>query len=275
MTKISRSFLTVSLLLSFSSAFSSPLTGWVRKFDSNQSDNLRWSPEKFQNITLADFDFLQDYNYRQSTFFRSLNNQLRTLDLNGVVDPSLSPVLMDGLSLDVKKVFSDKKRRCIAAGTPVASTLMENLCCTGNAEKTPDGVVRCALPDYANISIYLNPDVSSEGEHIHPEVKMRNDFLASYACTKNLCASGYISTGALWGLFMREDWGIDDYRTLNSSDYDSENRDLAIFFDKGARWAEDLYCIPAEAVSAFERLGLLYNRTVVDCSSVIFNWDEI
>lgn len=261
-----------SLLVISSSAFSGPLTGWVRQFDSAQSDILRWSPDKFQNITVSDLDFLKSSAYLSSRFYRGINSQFHQLEFTGIVEPELAPELSANLEGKIKRIFSQKKRRCLTAGTPVGTVALEKLCCTGNAQKTPDGVLRCTLPDYANVSVYLDSRVSSEGDNIPAEAKSINGYLSGYACAKKLCASGYIATGAFWSNYQRNDWDITDYRVLSSDDYASPYSDLAKYFDRGAKWVEDLYCVPESDIEAAASIALQpYNRDFTECRGVDYD----
>lgn len=105
----------------------------------------------------------------------------------------------------LQTVFSaDEFKCCEKAGTPVNVNEIGN-CCTGYAE-SDGGQYRCCLPNFTDVSLYLNAFVSSEG---HDPIFLNNGALAhsetGYADTNdvatyfninpNICCSGKMTKG--------------------------------------------------------------------------------
>jgi len=156
-----------------------------------------------------------------------------------------------GSDNNIRKIFSeDSISCCIPAGTEVGTSADPDECCTGYIGSTG----YCQLPDYSNVSIYLNRYVSSEAQD-----ESLNDFDANtgylkskvdvirIACTNKLCESNKVVEGiSLSDLRTR---GHEDnegqqlkQRFLDGDDKANNWENLSEIYDRGARWNTHLYC---------------------------------
>ncbi|MEX1099634.1 MAG: hypothetical protein WEB87_04370, partial [Bacteriovoracaceae bacterium] len=117
-------------------------------------------------------------------------------------------------SSGLKKVFSeDSFSCCVPTGVEVDGGMEDSKCCTGqvNTENTSDGsqTSRCCLNDFADVSVYTNRYVSSEGAHINGQPISDNEIdpLTGYIKRKelvlemaaNMCCSGVAAYGVALG----------------------------------------------------------------------------
>lgn len=157
----------------------------------------------------------------------------------------------------IKKVFSkDKFSCCLPVGAEVPVGSNRDQCCTGfiNGQNG-----QCALPDYTNISLYLNRYVSSEGAGLDDSLyDEKSGFIKSVstveqlACSKKICASGKIARGiVLSPLKIRGQENTDFVfrRFLDGNDESNDFSGLATLFDEGLKWNNHVYCVPAELES--------------------------
>ena len=112
---------------------------------------------------------------------------------------------------------------------------------------------RCCLPDYTNVSVYLNRYISSEANHLSDgQIDENSGFIkdpaiaASVAISKNLCCSGnvFVGVGAADNLSIpgNNDGSVLTKRFIQSN----EDQPHASLFDEGLRWPTHVYCVPAE-----------------------------
>src|SRR5690606_27536780 len=103
---------------------------------------------------------------------------------------------------NLKKVFSENEFNCcIPSGQEIPSTTTPGQCCTGFAAEI-NGPKRCCLPDFTDVTVYLNRYVSSEGRGLPDSaydpktgyIKSPGD-VQLMAAQKNLCCSGRVMTG--------------------------------------------------------------------------------
>ncbi len=164
----------------------------------------------------------------------------------------------------MKKIFSESQFNCcIPSGQEVPEGTTPGQCCTGFVATTSTPR-RCCLPDFTNVTVYLNRYVSSEGRGL-PETAY--DPATGYikdpgqaqlmASQKNLCCSGQTATGVAIsqlpipltdGTFKPRDSGSTTrrftYRT-DAVDNNEESGSVGSVFDAGVRWNNHVYCVPA------------------------------
>jgi hypothetical protein len=163
----------------------------------------------------------------------------------------------------LKKVFSESEFNCcIPTGEEVPDTVTSNQCCTG-LMTSDNGPRRCCLPDFTNVTVYLNRYVSSQGRGLPDSAY---DELTGYikdpgqvqliAAQKSICCSGTTMTGvAISNLSIP----ITSNRYLppnaaNTSkrfvyrddavDNNEETGNIGRLFEDGLRWNNHVYCVP-------------------------------
>lgn len=161
----------------------------------------------------------------------------------------------------LKKVFSENEFNCcIPSGQQVPQSTTAAQCCTG-FKATNDSIQRCCLPDFTNITVYMNRYVSSEGRGL-PDASY--DPATGYikdpgqvqllAAQKNLCCSGKTMTGVaisqlsipLTGGTYNPATGNSTTRRFNyrSDEVDNNVGSIGTIFDAGVRWNNHVYCVP-------------------------------
>lgn len=171
----------------------------------------------------------------------------------------------------MKQIFSaDTFACCMPAGTTMASTDDEQMCCTGYINPATN---KCALRNYNDVSIYLNRYVSSEAQNL-PESNFdtKTGYIteatvaAQVACEKRICASGYMAFGVAHGEYNLNNVADDaQVKTINrfientTTDNDTGLYDL---FDAGLKWNNHIYCIPQEVSTNLLTAGY----TVFNCN---------
>lgn len=192
-------------------------------------------------------DFNSDFKNNGNRYYSGANYSSLKIGTNGL-----------------KKVFSENEFNCcVPAGQEVPSTTTGNECCTGFAA-TLNGQRRCCLPDFTDLTVYLNRYVSSEGRDapdssIDPATGYIKDtaVVMQIAAKKNLCCSGNVMTGVAIsqlpipltdGTFKPGDQGATtrrfNYRS-DEVDNNSESGSIGTIFDAGVRWNNHVYCVPA------------------------------
>jgi hypothetical protein len=194
--------------------------------------------------TISNSDFIDDNSKR---YYSAANYTQMNLPANGM-----------------KKVFSENEFNCcIPSGQEVPDTTTPSQCCTGFTADL-SGQKRCCLPDFTDVTLYLNRYVSSEGRGLSdsaydPATGYIKDAgqVQLIASQKNLCCSGTVMTGVaisqlsipLTGATYRAaDAGAStrrfNYRT-DEVDNNSESGSIGSIFDAGVRWNNHVYCVPA------------------------------
>ena len=164
----------------------------------------------------------------------------------------------------LKKVFSESEFNCcLPSGIEVTDTTTPEQCCTGNIANV-DGPRRCCLPDFTDLTVYLNRYVSSEGRGLpDSSYDMKTGYIKDpgqvrlLAQQKNLCCSGTIMTGVAinqlsipltGGTYLPAN-SLNTTRRLNyrsdAVDSNSETGSVGSIFDAGVRWNNHVYCVPA------------------------------
>jgi hypothetical protein len=171
-------------------------------------------------------------------------------------------MVLSGSKNSMKKVFSESEFNCcVPSGQEVPDTTTASQCCTGF--KATTGVQRCCLPDFTDLTVYLNRYVSSEGRGLPDSAY---DEQTGYikdpgqvqlmAAQKSLCCSGNAMMGVAIsqlsiplkdGNFKPADTGSTtrrfNYRT-DSVDNNPETGNIGSVFDAGVRWNNHVYCVP-------------------------------
>ncbi len=161
-----------------------------------------------------------------------------------------------GAESNIRKIFSeDNISCCLPAGTQVGTTADPEQCCTGHIGSTG----RCQLPDFSNVSLYLNRYVSSEAQE---EAQNKFDSNTGYlrnkvdviriACTRKFCESGKLAEGiALSDLrtrgFENDEGQQPKQRFLDGDDTANNFSGLSEVYDRGIRWNTHLYCADSTA----------------------------
>ena len=163
---------------------------------------------------------------------------------------------------EIKKVFSENEFKCCQpAGIEVTQSTSPDQCCTGNISTT-GGPRRCCLPDFTDLTVYLNRYVSSEGRGLpdnayDPYTGYIKDpaQVKIIANQKNLCCSGSVMTGVAIsklpiplndGKFKNEQNSVTrrfNYRS-DAVDNNPESGSIGSIFDSGVRWNNHVYCVP-------------------------------
>lgn len=167
-------------------------------------------------------------------------------------------------SNSLKKVFSEENFNCcLPSGQEVPAATSSIQCCTGNAQ-TISGIRRCCLPNFTNLSVYLNRYVSSEGRGLpetayDPATGFIKDagMVELLAAQKNLCCSGNFMTGVAiselpipltGGTYRPNEQSARTRRFTYRSDEVDNNPEtgfIGSIFDQGVRWNNHVYCVPA------------------------------
>lgn len=153
----------------------------------------------------------------------------------------------------IKKVFSeDEFTCCLPGGTTVTSTVNEDSCCTGNIANV-NGNLRCCLPDYTNVTVYLNRYVSSEmkdfpDSDFDPKTGRPLSFQKVAAFARNICCSGSFASGEAFGeMGIPTASGFTNTvnRFVSGNRTEDNINNNATNYDRGLRWNTDVYCVPS------------------------------
>ncbi|MCE3012180.1 MAG: hypothetical protein LW878_03865, partial [Proteobacteria bacterium] len=162
----------------------------------------------------------------------------------------------------LKRVFSeDEFNCCVPAGGKVPKSANQNSCCTGTLTDV-SGEPRCCLGDFADVSVYLNRYVSSEGRGLpasayDPHTGYIKDpgQVFAIANAKQLCCSGNIVQGsalsrlhiplqggdilpeAMTRRFVYREDGVDN---------NDQTQSIGARYDLGFKWNNHFYCAPAD-----------------------------
>ncbi|MBY0517133.1 MAG: hypothetical protein K2P81_09505 [Bacteriovoracaceae bacterium] len=167
----------------------------------------------------------------------------------------------------LKKVFSESEFNCcLPAGANIPQNATAQMCCTGTlTNQSADGApseARCCLDDFADVSVYLNRYVSSEGRGLPESMYDKKTGYISdpgqvyaIAQNKNLCCSGNIVTGTVIAdLFVPLQGGnrLPQAKTKrfayrsDAIDNNDETGAIGNIYDAGLRWNNHFYCAPAD-----------------------------
>lgn len=187
-------------------------------------------------------------------------------------DPSgarlFSATDLDNYANGIKQIFSpDKVTCCVPAGEEVAAGADPSQCCTGVLNGNT-----CALPDYANISVFFNRFVSSAASSLNDTLFDTSTgyikspyYVEVLACQLNVCASGVIGRGvALSNLKVPGHETSEKFvrRFIDGKTPANDFSGLASLWEAGLKWNEHVYCVPADISADSSALS------IIDCSSL-------
>jgi hypothetical protein len=188
-----------------------------------------------------------------------------------------SPLLLDGLfglhdetNFDdnfIPRFSEDEFSCCKPPGETLDASEDASICCTGVINPQTNN---CALPDFANVSLFYNRYVSSGAKGLDASlfdeetgfIKSPN-IVETLACTQNICNSGVLGRGVAHSnlRFVGHETNILATKRFIDGDNQSNNfSGLADFYNAGLRWNNDLYCVPLAVAQSGAPLQL------VDCS---------
>ena len=176
-----------------------------------------------------------------------------------------SAINYSALQSQMKKVFSENEFNCcIPSGQQVPDGTTAEQCCTGYIGNTgASELLRCCMPDFTDLTVYLSRYVSSEGRGLpdsayDPNTGYIKDpgVVELLAAQKNLCCSGKTARGVGIrklpipmpnGTWVNQDdaWTKRFVQYSNAIDNNSEFGPIGQLFDAGLRWNNHVYCIPA------------------------------
>jgi hypothetical protein len=166
------------------------------------------------------------------------------------------------------KIFkSDEFVACQPTGTTMSLTSDYNKCCSGFINET---TMKCALPDFVDVSIYTNKYVSSEGNTLNINLFDEDGYIkdpsyvAQVACAKSMCASGKVAYGVLISSLKipgQETSTTKTYRFLQGSTTADDANGLLTLFNKGLKLNNHAYCIPSSTST-----GTSTDLTIVTCN---------
>ena len=159
---------------------------------------------------------------------------------------------MNNFDEGIKKVFSeDKFACCLPGGTQVSTSTKEEMCCTGNIANTGSGA-RCCLPDYTNVTVYLNRYITNEMKDFpdtdfDPVTGRPLSIQKVAAFAQNICCSGKYEVGQAFGEMGIP--GVDGFdervnRFVSENRSEDNINNNATNYDRGLRWNTDVYCVP-------------------------------
>lgn len=172
--------------------------------------------------------------------------------------------MVDASKNSLKKVFSeDEFSCCIPTGQEVPSGTTPSQCCTGNLANV-GGPLRCCLPDYTDVTLYLNRYVSSQGAGLPDSAyDLKTGYIKdpvlvqTIAAQKNICCSGLVATGVAISRLLKPIKGdlagipVDTLSTTRRFIYrddiidnNAQTGSVGTKFDRGVRWNNHLYCVP-------------------------------
>jgi hypothetical protein len=133
------------------------------------------------------------------------------------------------------------------------------MCCTGTKFTDEN---RCCLPDFTDVSVYLNRYVSSEGAGLSsssydPQTGYIKDVGAAYllaqskgggngiCCSKKMAYGRAIATLTIPGAETKTDTKRRRFAYNNTqADNDTAQGEPRKSFDQGVRWNNHIYCVP-------------------------------
>lgn len=180
---------------------------------------------------------------------------------------------------NLKPIFSDKEVRCCqpiegTGSQPLGTT--DDMCCSGTYSTDQR---RCCLPDFTDVSVYLNRYVSSEAAHLSDshfdpqtgyiknvmEVLMMatnpNNIGASLCCSGSAMLGVAINNLPVHGdgdLYNSTTGQIETYRRFTYRDFgetsapnaSGESLNVSTYYDAGVRWNNHVYCVPSNSTGS-------------------------
>lgn len=199
-----------------------------------------------------------------------LNNSIKDVATAGAdfTDPDTGKTFYSASSYDkfkmgtgqLRKIFSENEFNCcIPTGKELPDTVTHEQCCTGQVANI-GGPRRCCLPDYTDVTIYLNRYVSSEGRGLpdtayDPKTGYIKDpgEVLLLVSQKRLCCSGKAEIGVavsklpipLTDGSSIPNNSLAETRRFTYIDGEIDDKDgVRGDFDAGQRWNNHVYCVP-------------------------------
>jgi hypothetical protein len=212
---------------------------------------------------------LVDDNQLATPAFEPLDNSIKALSDVGPDFEESGKFYYSAASYDkfemtsLKKVFSENEFNCcIPSGQQIPDTATPGQCCTGFAATS--GTKRCCLPDFTDVTVYLNRYVSSEGRGLADTAyDTKTGYIKdpgqvqALVSSKNICCSGKTMTGLAISQLsiplkndqyslpatMTSTTNRFNYRT-DGVDNNEETGSVGSYVDAGLRWNNHVYCVP-------------------------------
>lgn len=203
-----------------------------------------------------------------------LDNTIKDVNTTGVVDATYggtqyySAASYDNFEIGsgkLKKVFSENEFNCcVPTGFEVDQTTPASSCCTGTVNSV-DGVARCCLEDFTDLSVYTNRYVSSEGAYFNgQEIKeseidpttgyIKKETVLKMAST--MCCSGKAVYGSVINrLHIPIDYDnkapdacskTRRWAYLETLDDDVDVDGIVSRYKAGLKWNNHVYCVPSD-----------------------------
>lgn len=168
--------------------------------------------------------------------------------------PYLSSTDEDNFEGEITPIFDpDSISCCIPTGKDLSDnqSATADMCCSGYMES-----YRCCLPDYADVSLYMNKYVSTAAKGLNdsmfdPETGYIKDIniVEMVANQENLCCSGTMIRGQILNYLSVKGLEDQNFRVRRfmdgSTPNDPTSADVKNFWNAGVRWNNHLYCFPA------------------------------
>jgi len=186
-------------------------------------------------------------------------------DLRDTANNRLFSGTNPNLPTGLKKIFSDSSFSCcIPSGQRVPDNTVPEQCCTGYLGNTgASNTLRCCLPNYTNVTVYLSRFVSSEGRGYpdsayDPNTGYIKDpaIVEVIEASKQLCCSGKAvrgvairklpipMTGGVW-VNQADAWTTRFTYRDDAVDNNGQFGTIGQLFDAGIRWNNHVYCVDA------------------------------
>ncbi|MFN8371058.1 MAG: hypothetical protein U0T83_10605, partial [Bacteriovoracaceae bacterium] len=158
----------------------------------------------------------------------------------------LSAIDPNNFDPSIKFIFSENEfTSCMPTGEVYDSRVTSDMCCTGTKREDTG---YCCLPDFANVSVYLNRYVSSEANNLDKSLfdeytgALKDvTYAIQIAKNKQICCSGEAAIGALI-VAQKIPRAVTNKEKSLRALYDGE--DSATEFKRGRHWSNDIYCVP-------------------------------
>ncbi len=233
------------------------------------SDDLSGGDNYLSNfINTANTDIDYDNNSTGSTYDDTSDDD-GLPDINDFLSLYSVETSATRYSSNIKTVFSpDSFSCCLPGGSILTNTQDDQLCCTGNTTPVGANSKRCTLPNYSDISVYLNRFVSSEANSLdESNFDSKTGFikdnanLLTIACTKGLCPSGTMAKGIIYGKYgipglseaTSDNTVVNRFAQGQSDNFiGSQETGVYNYIDAGLKFNNHYYCIPSEVASSIE-----------------------
>ncbi len=207
-----------------------------------------------------------------SANFTPIDNTIKDVNSDGTANVTLNGVNYysaadyDNFEIGsgkLKKVFSENEFHCcLPTGVEVPSDTTDTACCTGKVAANDEGVNRCCLEDFTDLTVYTNRYVSSEGAYFGNQeipdsaIDPMTGYIDSEEVMKmasTMCCSGKAATGVVLGDYFipapdenTQFAGSFTRRFLYNENLDdaSEVGGGVTKFKAGLKWNDHVYCVP-------------------------------